>query len=155
MTVATSAASVLTRASAIQRTWAVLATTHRHTRGSIFSALAERRFEDAANLFGGSYDVYESWGVPTSPDAHPMAWQNICEIQFCLAVWDILDARQVAADEYEFLIGFVTENRIRFDYSICCGNLQKAPPITWFFYSVKVNKINGQFLVMAGPAITS
>jgi len=118
---------------------------------SFFTALAERRYDDAAPLFGGSYDVYTALDISLVPDQPGMTWQNICEMEFCLAVSDILDARQVAPDEYEFLVGFVTDNSIRFDYSICCGNFQPGPSMGWFVYSVKVQKVNDQWLVMGGP----
>ena len=117
---------------------------------SFYAALAEWRFEDAAKLFGGSYDEYIAQDASISPDQPGMAWQNICTMEFCLAVSDILDTRQVAPDEYEFLVGFVTENGSRFDYSICCGNFQPTPVVTWFVYSVKVQKVNAQWLVMGG-----
>ena len=118
---------------------------------SFFTALAERRYDDAAPLFGGSYDVYKAQNISVVPDQLGMAWQNICEMEFCLAVSDILDAQQVAPDEYEFLVGFVTDNGIRFEYSICCGNFQPGPSMGWFVYSVKVQKVNDQWLVMGGP----
>jgi hypothetical protein len=118
---------------------------------SFFHALKEWRFEDAAKLFGGSYDVYKTQDESISADQPAMAWQNICQMEFCLDVADILDARLVAPDEYEFQVGFVTDNGARFDYSICCGNFQPTPAVTWFVYSVSVKKIDGQWLVMGGP----
>jgi len=118
---------------------------------SFFTALAERRYDDAAPWFGGSYDEYKIMDDSISPDQPGIAWQNICQMEFCLAVSDILDTRQVAPDEYEFLVGFVTDNGIRFDYSICCGNFQPPPSVEWFVYSVVMKKNNGQWQVMGGP----
>lgn len=118
---------------------------------SFFAALAEWRFDDAAALFGGSYDSYTAMDSSISSDQPGMAWQNICQMEFCLPVSDILETRQVASDEFEFLVGFVTDNGIRFDYSICCGNFQPTPVISWFVYSVKVQKVNGNWMVMDGP----
>lgn len=117
---------------------------------TFFSDLAARHYDEAVNLFGGSYEIYKTMDESISADQPAMAWQNICQMEFCLDVSDILDSRQVAADEYEFLVGFVTDNGIRFDYSICCGNFQPTPIVTWFVYSVKVQKINEQWLVMGG-----
>ena len=76
-------------------------------------------------------------------------WNSACRFS------DILDARQVAPDEYEFLLGFVTENGSRFDYSICCGYFEPVPSETWFVYSVTVKEINGQWLVMGASAPTT
>ena len=107
---------------------------------SFFHALVEWRFDDAAILFGGSYDEYKALDETISADQPGMAWQNICQMEFCLEVADILDARQVAPDKYEFLLGFVTANGIRFDYSICCGYFAPVPSETWFVYSVTVER---------------
>ena len=118
---------------------------------SFYHALVEWRFDDAAILFGGSYDEYKAMDESISADQPGMAWQNICQMEFCLEVSDILDARQVAPDKYEFLLGFVTANGNRFDYSICCGYFEPVPTETWFVYSVTVERVNGQWLVMGGP----
>jgi hypothetical protein len=118
---------------------------------SFFTALAERRFEDAVSWFGGSYDEYKLMDDSISSDQPAMAWQNICQMEFCLEVSDILDARQATPEKYEFLLGFVTANGSRFDYSICCGYFAPIPSETWFVYSVTVERVNGQWLVMSGP----
>ena len=118
---------------------------------SFFAAVAERRYEDAASWFGGSYDEYKALDDSISSDQPGMAWQNICQMEFCLTVSDILDTRQVAPDEYEFLLGFVTDNGIRSDYSICCGYFQPTPSVEWFVYSVIVKNVNEQWRVMSGP----
>ena len=67
---------------------------------SFYHALVEWRFDDAAILFGGSYDEYKAMDESISADQPGMAWQNICQMEFCLEVSDILDARQVAPDKY-------------------------------------------------------
>jgi len=118
---------------------------------SFFAALAEQRYEDAAPLFGGSYDEYKGLDDSISSDQPGMAWQNICQMEFCLAVSDILDVRQIGEGEYEFMLGFVTDNGIRFDFSICCGYFGPTPSEEWFVYSVTVEKIDGLWLVMSGP----
>jgi hypothetical protein len=118
---------------------------------SFFSALNEWRYDDAAALFGGSYDIYKTQDEAISADQPGMAWQIICTSEFCLPVSDILESRQSASDTYEFLVGFASDNGFRFDYSICCGNFDPTPSTTWFVYSVKVEKVDGQWKVMGGP----
>jgi hypothetical protein len=118
---------------------------------SFFTDLAEQRYEEAGALFGGSYDIYKIQDESISADQPGMAWQNICQIEFCLMISDILDSRQVSPDEYEFLVGFVNSNGMRFYYSICCGYLGPTPPEEWFVYLVTVERVNGKWLVMNGP----
>jgi hypothetical protein len=118
---------------------------------SFFHALVEWRFDDAAALFGGSYDQYIALDEAISADQPGMAWQDICQMEFCLEVSDILETRMDGPDRYNFLVGFVTGNGIRFDYSICCGYFTPVPSETWFVYSVPVERVNGQWKVMGGP----
>jgi hypothetical protein len=119
---------------------------------TFFTALADGRYEDAAALYGGSYEEAIAQDPGISADQPTQAWMSICTSEFCLPVSDILDSRALAADEFEFLVGFAGQNGFRFDYSICCGYFSPTPLVSFFVYSVKVERVEDQWKVMGGPA---
>ncbi len=121
---------------------------------SFFSALADKRYADAAPLYGGSYEAAMAQDASISPDRPAQAWEMICTSEFCLPVSDIVDSRALSPDEYEFLVGFAGLNGVRFDYSICCGYFGPPPVTSFFVYSVKVERVDGQWRVMGGPVPT-
>lgn len=117
-----------------------------------FEALSQGRYSDAADLYGGSYEVLEGYNPEVNPDDHAALWQNGCQVNGlqCLAVRSAHFNEKTAGGEYIFTVEFSTSDNRLFERGACCGEDAATPPQSQFEYRV-VQSGDGQFLVLDLP----
>ncbi len=123
----------------------------RHTLISFFTLLHDGRYGEAAPLYGGPYDGFRENNPDIPKEDYAALWQAVCTRQtLCLSVAGIVEEKQVAPDEFEFVIEFIWRDGTLFKFGPCCGATEaEIPPVWQFPYTVK--KIDGQYRVMEGP----
>ena len=77
-----------------------------------FDALNSGRYDDAAELFGGSYETLIAMNPEIDPNDHAALWKNACEINGfqCLSTREITSLRETASGEMLFLVSFSTDD---------------------------------------------
>lgn len=75
-----------------------------------FGALNSGRYDDAAELFEGSYETLIAMNPEIDPNDHAALWKNACEINGfqCLPTREITYLREIASGELLFLVSFST-----------------------------------------------
>ncbi|WP_026370173.1 hypothetical protein [Kallotenue papyrolyticum] len=119
---------------------------------SFFTALHEGNYAQAAQYYGGSYDILRTWNPDTAPDDYAGLLAGGCEANGlqCLKIKKIVREQATAAREFRFLVEFANEDGTTFRRGPCCGaSEEEMPPETQFGYIV--TKIGDQFLVQGLP----
>ena len=89
---------------------------------AFLGALAEKRYAEAAALYGGSYEQLFAWNQSiTSTTDYAELWRHGCEINGlqCLPVRDIQDSIEVD-QAYEYLVRFSRPDGTLFRLPTCC-----------------------------------
>ncbi len=73
-----------------------------------FNALNKGEYEEAAELYGGSYEALISMNPDLDPNDHAALWKNACEVNGfqCLSVRQISFRRETKEGEYVFAVTF-------------------------------------------------
>jgi hypothetical protein len=119
---------------------------------AFFDRLHAGDYEQAAELYGGSYETLMYWNPMIPPDDHLALWKNGCEINglVCLKVQDAILEEGAAPGEFRFILEFENEDGTRFTLGPCCGASETEMPPKWQFpYTVK--RVGDQFQVMDLP----
>jgi hypothetical protein len=115
-----------------------------------FSSLHSGKYQEASELYGGSYDIMVEHNPTVDPSNHATLFQNACEINGaqCLEISGIPILDRASDSEYIFLVGFMREDGSIYSRGPCCGGTQ--PPERSFSFLVK-QVSEGIFLVMDTP----
>ncbi len=121
-----------------------------NTMRSFFTALVERDYQTAANLFGGSYTELAQMNPDTSPTDHVTLWQRGCEQNgfVCMEVLDIVRV-EMKGSQVKFGVTFRTKDGNQFEFTGCCG---ETLPIAITEYVIVVEKeADGNYKVLSLP----
>jgi TolB protein len=122
------------------------------TLRKFFELLHAGEYEQASNLYGGSYQMLMEWNPKLHPKDHPILLKIGCEINGlnCLRVHDAVFQEKTDQHEFHFLVAFVYDDGALFVRGPCCGATEtENPPVWQFLYTVKW--VNGQLRVMQLP----
>ena len=117
-----------------------------------FSLLHARRYAEAANYYGGSYDILRDWNPTVDPNDYAALFENGCTINglMCLEVRTIAQEETASSNEFKLVVEFTSDNGSLFVRGPCCGATETdMPPQSQFPY--KVRKVDGRFLVQDLP----
>ena len=115
--------------------------------------LSEGKFKEAAELYGGGYEIMIDHNPSLDPNNHTALLQNACTINGaqCLKVKNAVLDHKADVNEYIFLVEFFNEDGSLFVLGPCCGgNETDTPPRSLFTFTV-VKDEEGKFLVMDMP----
>lgn len=115
-----------------------------------FAALHRGNYDEAASLYGGSYEQLSVFNPEIDIDDHAALFEYGCGLLMCLDIKNIVDEQQLADDTFQFVVEFQNNDGSLFVLGPCCGATEEdMPPMSQFPYTVK--KIDGQFLVQELP----
>ena len=119
---------------------------------SFFDALAQGRYDAAAQWYGGSYEILVGYNPDINPDDHIALMQNGCQINGlqCLPIRTLTFNELNASGEYIFTLEFNTLDDELFVLPACCGETPDTPPQFQFEYRV-VQDGYGEFRVLDLP----
>jgi hypothetical protein len=111
------------------------------------------KFDQAAQLYGGSYETMQNHNPGLNKNDHSGLIRNACTINGiqCLQVKSVSLEKQVSDSEFIFKVEFLTSGGTLFIQGPCCGgNETDSPPQSVF--SLRVVKIdNNNFSVLDMP----
>jgi len=125
----------------------------RNALTTFFELLHQRKYEEAAELYGGDYQVLQGWNPSLDPQDYRSLLANGCEINGlqCLQVKRIMDEKVVSVAEYHFTVEFMKQDGSLFMRGPCCGaSATDDPPESQFTYTV-IKNCAGEFLVRELP----
>jgi hypothetical protein len=110
-------------------------------------------YDDAAQLYGGTYEIMVEHNPSIDASDHSTLLQNACAINGvqCLQVKSIVFDKKVSDTEFVYMVEFFNSNETLFILGPCCGgNETDFPPQSVFYFTVmKVDQ--GSFIVMDMP----
>jgi hypothetical protein len=120
---------------------------------SFLEDLHDGKYEQAAQLYGGSYDTMLDHNPGIDPANHPALIQNACTINGaqCLEVKSAILDREVSASEYSYQVEFLNSDGTQFVLSPCCGGNETDSPTQASFIFTVIKDEDGNFLVMDMP----
>lgn len=115
-----------------------------------FTLLHSRKYQEASELYGGSYDIMIEHNPTIDPSNHEVLFQNACEINGaqCLEISGIPILNRASGSDYAFHVEFVREDGSIYSRGPCCGGPQ--PPQRSFSFLV-MQTSGGEFRVMDTP----
>ncbi len=108
------------------------------------------KYDEAARLYGGTYETMIDHNPSIDPDNHAALFQNACTINGaqCLEVRSADLQKKVSATEFIFQVEFQNPDSSLFVRGSCCGgNETDFPPQSIFLFKVIKND-EDKFLVM-------
>jgi hypothetical protein len=122
------------------------------TLSQFFEFLHDGQYEQAAELYSGSYEMLLDANPNLDPEDHAALLKNGCEINGlqCLRLYEAVLQEQSVPNEFHFLVEFENDDGTRFVRGPCCGATETEMPSEWQFPFI-VKRIDGQFLVMDLP----
>jgi hypothetical protein len=119
-----------------------------------FEHLSTGRYEEASQLYGGSYEVLIDNNPTLDPQDHAALWRNACTANGfqCLRVRSARLQGEVASGaQVRFLVEFSTPDGERFVRGPCCGASETdMPPESAFLFAV-VRSEDGAYRVQDLP----
>jgi len=118
-----------------------------------FNHLYAGRYEEAANLYGGDYQVLVDQNPETDPADHAALMKNACMYNGyqCLKIKLAGIEYKPSPDEYVFGVQFQNEDGSVFVLGPCCGASEtEQPPVSFFEIRVLKNA-EGEFRVLDMP----
>jgi hypothetical protein len=143
---------VLSACSGLKNPDAVNLQTARDALTSFYSLLSYGAYEQAAFLYGGSYEALRSLNPSIPADDYISLWENACTVNGyqCLEIKQILNEFQNKEGIFHFLVEFKHRDGSLLMVSPCCGaNATQLPPQTQF--ELRVERHQGKFLVLDLP----
>jgi hypothetical protein len=119
-----------------------------------FANLANGDYAAAASAMTDNPDFWEmakANNPEVDPDDQAGLLQAVCQFQtLCMTVHDVVQAEQLAEDEYQFVVRFDAGGGEIFVLGPCCGaDETEMPPVSEFAY--QVYKSGDSFRVAAEP----
>jgi hypothetical protein len=108
---------------------------------TFFAYLHEGMYEQASDLYGGSYQVMQDHNPDIDPDDHAFLFRNACTINGaqCLEIRRISFLDQPSHNEYRFVVEFSNEDGSLFSSVHCCGdNSINSSLQTEFIYTTRL-----------------
>jgi hypothetical protein len=100
-----------------------------------FKLLHDGYYDDAAQLYGGSYDVLAQWNPDVPANHYGQLLAAACDVELrCLEVRRVVRMSAISASLFEFVVEFSNEDGTLFERAACCG--AKGPPNSQFTYNV-------------------
>jgi hypothetical protein len=113
-----------------------------------FKLLHDGYYDEAVQLYGGSYDVLAEWNPDVPANHYGQLLAAACDTELrCLEVRRVVRATAASASQFEFVVEFSNPDGTLFERAACCG--AKGPPSSQFTYSVKQR--NGEMRVDGLP----
>ncbi|HEY48332.1 MAG: hypothetical protein AMJ88_05205 [Anaerolineae bacterium SM23_ 63] len=123
---------------------------------AFFSRLHAGGYEQAAALYGGTYDVMIDHNPEIDPDDHAALFRNACTINGaqCLEIGSVVLEEQSALTEFKFAVEFKNDDGSLFELGPCCGATETdQPPQSVFVYTVKKSMAD-EYVVLEMPVYT-
>jgi hypothetical protein len=119
------------------------------------NALHEKRYEDAAALYGGDYGMMKAWNDDADRLTNAELWQRACEGNGlnCLPVRNIRPVGELGPGAFTFDVWFSAPDNSTFTRGACCGAPQVGPPQEAFPFTVAVGP-DGAWRALIGPPYT-
>ena len=123
---------------------------------TFFDKLAAGRYTEAADYYGGEYEVLTGWNPDVAPQDYATLWRNGCSINGlnCLATRSVTAGGITSAEEYLFSVEFSTREGEQFVLGPCCGVTETEQPPRTFFDIRVVQGEDGRFRVIDLPPYT-
>ena len=122
----------------------------RQTLADFINALHSGQYEEAARLYGGSYEMHISQNPDLDPQDHAALFQNACSNNgfMCLQTLTIEEEPSLSDTEFTFMVQFQNADGSQFIQGPCCGESETdSPPISDFPFRV-VKDPSGNMLVL-------
>ena len=119
---------------------------------TFFSLLHDQRYTEAADYYGGTYDLLREWNPTVDPDDYATLWRNGCTMNGfqCLKIGTVVEQTEVSETLFLFVVEFVNEDGTQFVRGPCCGaSASVDPPESRFEYTVLL--VEGNYLVQEMP----
>jgi len=111
------------------------------------------KYDEAALVYGGTYETMKSWNPDIDPGDHSVLLRNACTINGvqCLQIKSLSLEKKVSDTEFVFKVEFLNGDGTLFVLGPCCGgNATDSPPQSVFHLTVmKVD--DNKFAVMDMP----
>jgi hypothetical protein len=120
---------------------------------AFLDSLHNGRYEEAAQLYGGTYEILIDHNPSVDPSNQAALMKNACTINGaeCLEVKSAGPDRTISTTEFSFKVDFMNADGMLFVRGACCGgNETDTPPQSLFIFTV-VQEGDGKFLVMDMP----
>lgn len=116
-----------------------------------FAALHEGRYEEAAAVYGGSYDTLQANNPDVDPANEALLLERWCTMNggVCLPILSVLRYEQISPESFTFIVQFAKEDGGLFEIGPCCGEPDTGQRTTDFSYTVQ--RIGGTFKVIELP----
>lgn len=117
-----------------------------------FSELSNGNYADAADLYGGGYEILANFNPDLDANDHVSLWENGCQINGlqCLTIRTITFNQLLDTGEYIFTVEFNDPAGNLFVLEACCGEEPTTAPQFQFEYRV-VKAGGGEFQVLDLP----
>lgn len=119
---------------------------------TFFSLLRDGHYDEASNLYGGSYAVLRDWNPPVDRWDYAGLLESGCTVNglHCYRIRRIVDQEELSPTTFRFKVEFMEDDGGLFIRGPCCGaSLEQEPPESRFTYTVK--KVGYRFLVQGLP----
>jgi hypothetical protein len=100
-----------------------------------FDALHQGDYQNAVELYGGSYDVLTGMNPDLDPEDRSGLLAQGCEFNglVCMRMGDVLSTERTGEGEYTFTVQFLREDGEVFVLGPCCGEDETSmPPVSEF-----------------------
>lgn len=116
---------------------------------TFLKALHDGKYQEAADLYGGTYDIMIEQNPSTDPDDHAALLKNACTINGaqCLVIYSAQIESTIPDNEFWVKAELMNEDGSLFVLGPCCGGSETDfPPQSSFLFTV-IRKSNGEFRV--------
>jgi hypothetical protein len=118
-----------------------------------FTHLQAGRYAEAAQLYGGTYEMLTSFNPDVEADDYTTLWSNACQFNGlqCLLVRQAELIEEPIVGKFVFRVQFQNSEGSQFSLGPCCGATEaENPPQVDFNYTV-VKTAEGDYMVMDLP----
>lgn len=125
----------------------------RNTLETYLNSLHNRRYTEAAQLYGGTYEVMMEHNPDVLPNEPAALFRNACTFNGmqCLQLRHITLAEKMSDSEFVFKVDFLKEDGTEFVLGPCCGSSEPNYPSQSAFYFTVKKIESGRFIVMDTP----
>ena len=112
---------------------------------NFFVYLNHAEYEQAVNLYGGSYEILEGYNPDIDPASKSELLKAGCEFNglTCLQLYQANLSDKSSNDEFVFTVSFRNPDGSIFELGPCCGaTIEEMPPISQFEIHVKCSSEN-------------
>jgi hypothetical protein len=123
---------------------------------AFFAHLQAGEYEQAAALYGGTYDVMIDHNPEIDPHDHAALFRNACTINGaqCLETGSVVLEEASTPKEFKFAVQFKNDDGSVFELGPCCGETEaNQPPQSVFVYTVAKSTAN-DYVVLDMPVYT-